>query len=101
MSSLVTTTSAALPTTLGRVLRGLVGFVKALVGRREVSQLLELDERMLKDIGLSRSDVAGALAAPWVQDPSIILRLRSVERRALQRARADAVYRVNRVREAA
>lgn len=101
MSSLATTTSAILPTMLGRALRFVVAFGKALMGRREVTQLLELDDRMLKDIGLSRSDVAGALASAWANDPSILLRLRSVERRALQRAREDAVRRVNRVRATA
>ena len=98
MSSLATATSAVLPTTFGRALRSVVAFAKAMIGRREVTQLLGLDDRMLKDIGLSRADVAGALASPWAHDPSILLRLRSVERRALQRARTDAVGRVNRVR---
>lgn len=101
MSSLLTSTSSALPTALDRVLRTVMGLAKALMGRREVTRLLELDDRMLKDVGLSRSDVAGALAAPWAHDPSILLRLRSVERRALQRARADAIARVNRMRETA
>ena len=38
--------------------------ILALGHRREVRHLAELDDRMLKDIGLLRSDVDGALAEP-------------------------------------
>lgn len=59
--------------------------VRAVKHRREVMHLLELDDRALKDIGLVRNDVAGVLDAPLTHDPSVILRLRSVERRARAR----------------
>lgn len=38
--------------------------------RRQVSRLLDLEDHMLADIGVSRSEVAGALAAPYLDDPS-------------------------------
>jgi uncharacterized protein YjiS (DUF1127 family) len=46
---------------------------RTLRNRREIRQLAELDERSLKDIGLTRSDVQGALAASLLSDPSLIL----------------------------
>jgi uncharacterized protein YjiS (DUF1127 family) len=45
-------------------------FLKAIVNRGAVNRLCELDERQLKDIGLTRSDVVGALAEPFYRDPS-------------------------------
>jgi uncharacterized protein YjiS (DUF1127 family) len=56
---------------------GIRQIVRALVHRREVMRLAELDERGLKDIGLVRSDVAGALAASWLDDPSAVLAQRA------------------------
>lgn len=54
--------------------------VKALIHRREVMRLGELDERGLKDIGLVRSDLDGALSVSWLSDPSLILAERSSAR---------------------
>jgi uncharacterized protein YjiS (DUF1127 family) len=42
----------------------------AIRNRRQVARLTDLDERTLKDIGLTRSDVSAALARPLLQDPS-------------------------------
>ena len=47
--------------------------VRALRNRREIRQLAELDEHALKDIGLTRNDVQGALGASLMSDPSLIL----------------------------
>ena len=63
------------------VLRQLAGLATALRDRAEVKRLIELDDRALKDIGLSRSEVDGALAEPFFRSPSSVL-LRSVERRS-------------------
>ena len=68
-----------------QALRALASLARAVRNRREVMHLLELDDRALKDIGLVRNDVAGALDAPLTRDPSVLLRLRSVERRARAR----------------
>ncbi|MCA0423596.1 MAG: DUF1127 domain-containing protein, partial [Proteobacteria bacterium] len=40
---------------------------------RAVASLHEFDDRMLKDIGLVRSDVVAALDSPLDQDPSLRL----------------------------
>ncbi|KAB0264531.1 DUF1127 domain-containing protein [Microvirga brassicacearum] len=41
--------------------------------RREVRRLAEFDDRMLKDIGLTRSEVEGALAEPFFRDRAVFL----------------------------
>lgn len=45
--------------------------------RREVARLTELSAHELKDIGLVRSDVLGALEGRWLDDPSMALTARS------------------------
>ena len=67
-----------------------VTLVKALIHRREVLRLGELDERSLKDIGLVRSDLDGALAVSWLADPSVILAERSSARSGVAATRREA-----------
>jgi uncharacterized protein YjiS (DUF1127 family) len=47
--------------------------------RREIKALAELDDRLLKDVGLTRADVQGALSEPLLHNPSVVL-VRSAER---------------------
>ena len=58
---------------LGRILKA----------RRDVAELASFDDRMLQDIGLSRTDVHAALDASWRSDPSSVLSQRAAERWAL------------------
>ena len=60
---------------------------KAAMNRRAIGQLAEWDERMLRDIGLTRNDVTSALAGRTTEDPSTRLQVLSGERRAAERAR--------------
>lgn len=61
---------------------------RAARNRRSVGRLLEWDDRMLRDIGLTQSDVRSALAGRVADDPSRRLGLLSGERRAAIRASA-------------
>ena len=53
--------------------------------RRAIGRLMALDAHELGDIGLTRSDVAGALALPLSHDPSAHLAARLVEQRRIAR----------------
>jgi len=65
---------------LGQFVRALAGLVNALKDRREVRHLAEFDDRMLKDIGLTRGDVQSALSEPLLHNPSWVL-VRNAKRR--------------------
>jgi uncharacterized protein YjiS (DUF1127 family) len=60
---------------------------RAVRNRRSVVKLLDWDERMLRDIGLTPGDVRAVLAAPISDDPSYRLGAISIERREALRAR--------------
>ena len=53
-------------------------FVK---NRHDTSLLAEMDDRMLADIGLTRSDIRDAVSEPIWSDPTAILASRAQERR--------------------
>ncbi|WP_407048322.1 DUF1127 domain-containing protein [Methyloraptor flagellatus] len=56
--------------------------------RREVRELLGWNDHMLKDIGITRGDVASAYASPYPVDPTARLKIMAVERRAAAREQA-------------
>ena len=72
---------------------GTIQLVRAIAHRREVMRLGELDERGLKDIGLVRSDIDGALATSWLEDPSVVLAERSRSSSKLAAARREHALR--------
>jgi hypothetical protein len=58
--------------------------------RRDAIRLADLDDRMLADIGLIRSDLRDAYAEPLWRDPSDVLTRRAAERRvSRQRSSMD------------
>jgi uncharacterized protein YjiS (DUF1127 family) len=63
----------------GQFVRSVADLSKALRHRREIKHLAEFDDRMLKDIGLTRSDVSSALLEPLTRNPSWVL-IRGAER---------------------
>lgn len=62
--------------------------VRAFRNRRAVGSLLQWDDRMLADIGLTPNDVRSVMALPVAEDPSHRLGALAAERRAAERATA-------------
>jgi uncharacterized protein YjiS (DUF1127 family) len=73
---------------LHALMRRIVRVGHAFTGRRIVADLARMDDRMLRDIGLSRGDLRDAAAGPLTDDPTIVLFRRAAERRAA-RERVD------------
>lgn len=97
MSASITRLHPAAPTPAAAASRGLreiLGRVASLwtavLHRRDVVRLLDLDDRQLRDIGLIRNDVLGALAQSITRDPSHALLDRSSDRMSRVRALASA-----------
>jgi uncharacterized protein YjiS (DUF1127 family) len=72
--------------------RGLRLLGHNLKNRRDAGRLAGLDDRMLADIGLTRSDLRDAYAEPLWHDPTDVLARRAAERRSgrLRRRATDA-----------
>jgi uncharacterized protein YjiS (DUF1127 family) len=82
----------ALVVLAGRAKRGLKELGERVRNRRDSMQLAALDDRMLADIGLTRSDLRDAYAEPLWRDPSDVLARRAAEQRASRlRLRSDCV----------
>ncbi|WGD29628.1 DUF1127 domain-containing protein [Ancylobacter sp. WKF20] len=79
---------AAAATGLIGAVMGSFKFITAVARRRHLIQLGEFDDRMLSDIGLTRADLRDAASGPLWQDPTSVLVVRSVERRASRRVAA-------------
>lgn len=56
-------------------------FARARRHRREARELAGLDRYMLADIGITRADLRDAFSEPFWDDPTVLLRERSNERR--------------------
>jgi uncharacterized protein YjiS (DUF1127 family) len=55
------------------IARGVEGIARAYEGRQVLRQLARSDDRMLKDIGLDRSDLRNAASEPLYRDPTVLL----------------------------
>ncbi|MCX5495495.1 DUF1127 domain-containing protein [Kaistia dalseonensis] len=75
--------------------------VRAWKNRRSVARLLEWDDRMLSDIGLTQGDVYCAMSARADEDPSVQLSMLALERRFAHQAQMrDRLNRGSEVRVA-
>ncbi len=63
-------------------------FWVAMRNRRQARALLSMDDQMLRDIGITRSDVHSVLSGPLRHDPTRRLTVLAVERRSAARATA-------------
>ena len=75
---------------LALVLTGMRKFARALKNRRQAVMLARMDDRMLADIGLNRSDLRDAYAQPLWRDPTDTLATRALERRVNRRGGVEA-----------
>ena len=60
-------------TLLGWIARRVGAIGRAIAGRRVLRELASFDDRMLRDIGLSRHDLRSAAAEPLYRDPTALL----------------------------
>src|SRR5664279_4091032 len=79
--SAATPVARAMAILAGRARRGLKQLAEKVKNRHDAMRLAELDDRMLSDIGLNRSDLRDAYALPLWRDPSDVLARRAAERR--------------------
>jgi uncharacterized protein YjiS (DUF1127 family) len=75
------TLARAFAAVLAPVVLSSKAIARALRNRQTANVLAGLDQRMLADIGLTRSDVHDAFSAPLWEDPTTLLSERAIERR--------------------
>lgn len=73
-------------TTQERVANGLRAVLRAFLNRRHMTQLANLSDHELADIGLRRSDVSLAMISPLNVDPTAQLSALAGERRRIENA---------------
>jgi uncharacterized protein YjiS (DUF1127 family) len=66
---------------------GAIALLRAFLNRRRLLRLTELDDHLLRDIGLSRQDLRVALDLPFGEDPA--LELQRLARRSRSRGWRD------------
>ena len=71
---------------------GLKAISRALKNRRDAGLLATMDDRMLADIGLTRSDLRDAYAEPLWRDPTDMLAGRVSEKRRYRTRRRDGQH---------
>lgn len=72
-------------------LNGMRKLARLLKHRRNARMLAGMDDRMLADIGLSRSDLRDAYAQPLWRDPTDVLAGRARDKRINRRGRLDVL----------
>jgi len=70
----------------GSTVRGFARIGRAIKNRRAATALAGLDDHMLADIGITRSDLRDAYSEPLWHDPTDVLVGRAAERRTRRRS---------------
>lgn len=87
-AAIVAPVGSALALVLLKMSNAAVKAARAIEHRRALRQLGQLDDHMLRDIGLTRGDLLDAASEPLWRDSTHVLVTRTVERRAAARLRA-------------
>ena len=77
--------ASALACAVAALVSGVRAISRALKNRRDANRLAGMDDRMLADIGLTRSDLRDAYAQPMWRDPTDILAGRARDKRRYRR----------------
>jgi uncharacterized protein YjiS (DUF1127 family) len=85
----VRTSPSVFASAVAALVTGLRAISRALKNRRDAAMLAGMDDRMLADIGLTRSDLRDAYAEPLWRDPTDRLADRVSERRRYRPRRGD------------
>lgn len=88
VGEMVASLSLALWRAAAKSLKAAGAMAGAYESRRVLGELSGLDDRMLRDIGLTRSDLRDAAAEPLFGKPTRVLLLRATERRTAARLAA-------------
>ena len=79
-ASFIAAQSIARPFRLGGLLQALAAPLRWYVQRRDVARLADLDDHLLADLGLERSDVRWALEMPFAENATLELQQRARQR---------------------
>jgi uncharacterized protein YjiS (DUF1127 family) len=82
---------AVVRTVFAVALHGMRKLARLLKHRRNARMLAGMDDRMLADIGLTRSDLRDAYAQPLWRDPTDVLAGRARDKRLNRRGRVDVL----------
>ncbi|MET0278063.1 MAG: DUF1127 domain-containing protein [Pseudorhodoplanes sp.] len=82
-----TTAPSVFASVVAALVTGLRAVSRALKNRRDAVILTGMDDRMLADIGLTRSDLRDAYAEPLWRDPTDVLAGRARDKRRYRGAR--------------
>jgi uncharacterized protein YjiS (DUF1127 family) len=88
------TSPSVFASAVAALVTGLRAISRALKNRRDAAMLAGMDDRMLADIGLTRSDLRDAYAEPLWRDPTDMLAGRARDKR-LYRAPRGAKFQVH------
>lgn len=75
-----------------------IRFVHARRRRRDLAMLLEMDNRLLTDIGLTRGEVRTAARTPWWHEPAALADAASRREEAMAEVHRQATLRIVRPR---